>query len=518
MQRALVARSEALADRCRALADRPWLMVGAVWLVVAALLLPALGADPDLFSRVGMGRLVAVTGGVPRVDPFAYTPRHPVWIDHEWLSGVVFYGLANEGGDWALFVFKLAALLVTIALVAGAARVWTPADRLAGLWLLLGFVGCRWVWASTVRSQVFTYLFLALFLRAFVDFERRGRRLPLALLPPVTALWANAHGGFVVGLGLLGLVLVSTVWQAPRGARLVRAWPVAASLAGCVAATLVNPYGTAYWRWLLHAVAMPRPHITEWAPLDVLGAEGVIPNLLVGLLIAGWWLAPARRHPTALLCLAASAACGYRHVRLSAIFVLVAVVYGGGLMSAVVERVLVGRRRETTARSAAILLAGVLPVCAAALLWSLAAPRAFSLDYRAYPVAAVEWLRETAPGGRVLVDFNLGSYAGWRLYPRFRVSLDGRYEEVYPEETARTVADAFDPASPTQRASFDAVSPDYVLLGARSPAFAGRARLAPGWHVAYRDARFAVLSREPPPSGRPAGPPARVRPPWDPLF
>jgi hypothetical protein len=514
----LVARFEAAADRCRALAGHSWLVAGAVWLVVTALLLPVRGADPDLFSRVGMGRLVAVTGGVPLVDPFAYTLRHPVWIDHEWLSGVVFYGLAEWGGDWALFVFKLAALLVTIVLAAGAARLWSPGDRLAAVWLLLGFVGCRWVWASTVRAQVFTYLFLALFLYVFVDFERRGRRVSLALLPPAMALWANVHGGFVVGLGLLGLLLVSTLWQAPRGERLARAWPVAASLAGCVAATLVNPYGPAYWGYVLHAVTMPRPHITEWAPLDVLGGEGVVPNLLLGLVVAGWWLGPARRQPTALLCLVASAFFGYRHVRLSAIFVLVAVVYGGGLMSVAVERVLVGRRRETTARAAAFLLAGVLPVCAAVVAWSLAVPRAFSLDYHAYPVAALEWLRESAPGGRVLVDFNLGSYAGWRLHPRFLVSLDGRYEEVYPEETARTVTDAFDPASPTQQASFRAVSPDYVVLGARSPAFAGRAQFGPDWHVAYRDAHFAVLSRTPPPSGRPAGPPAHVRPPWEPLF
>jgi len=59
--------------------------------------------------------------------------------------------------------------------------------------------------------------------------------------------------------------------------------------------TRVNPYGLAYWRVILDAVTMERLGIGEWAPLDVFGVEGVIPNAFLVLLVAGFWLAPRLR-------------------------------------------------------------------------------------------------------------------------------------------------------------------------------------------------------------------------------
>ena len=64
-------------------------------------------ADPDIFARVAMGRLVLRDGAVPTIDPFAFTQKYPTWIDHEWLSGVVFYLTAVVGGDFGLTLLKL---------------------------------------------------------------------------------------------------------------------------------------------------------------------------------------------------------------------------------------------------------------------------------------------------------------------------------------------------------------------------------------------------------------------------
>jgi hypothetical protein len=515
----LVGRFEAVADRCRVLATRPAVVVAAVWLAVARLILPATTADPDLFARVALGRLVATTGDVPTRDPFAWTERH-AWIDHEWGSGVLFYHLSQLGGDWALNVAKLLLLLGTVALVAAAQRRASGADPVRIVWLLAAFACARFVWGSTIRAQTITYCCLALWLWALVRFERDGARWPLALLPPLMVLWANCHAGFVVGLGFQGVVLVSAVWKAPAGRRLATAWPLGAALAGSVAATLVNPYGLVYWRVVLEGVTMARPHIGEWAPLDVLGVEGVIPNVFLVLLVVGFALVPRLRDPSAIALVAISAVAGYRNLRLSAIFVLVAAVYGSEAMSAVFARLgaLAGDRFERVKRAAAVLLACALPAIAVPVAASVARPRAFALDYAPYPVAALEWLRTHEPGGRLLVDFNLGSYALWRLHPRFQVPIDGRFEAVYTEATAALVADAFDVASPTQAASLDRLAPDYVLLKRTGRAFAGVARFGSDWHVVYQDPAFVLLGRTPPVGGVPAAPASVVPPVWAPLF
>lgn len=60
-------------------------------MIMAWRLLSPSEADPDLFARVAVGRLVQAHGAIPLIDPFAFTPTLPLWIDHEWLSGVVFW-------------------------------------------------------------------------------------------------------------------------------------------------------------------------------------------------------------------------------------------------------------------------------------------------------------------------------------------------------------------------------------------------------------------------------------------
>jgi hypothetical protein len=54
-----------------------------------------------------------------------------------------------------------------------------------------------------------------------------------------------------------------------------------------------------------------------------------------------------------------------------------------------------------------------------------------------YPVREVDILSRARAEGNLAVPFRLGSYATWRLYPRIKVSMDGRYETTYPESTFR---------------------------------------------------------------------------------
>ena len=44
-----------------------------------------------------------------------------------------------------------------------------------------------------------------------------------------------------------------------------------------------------------------------------------------------------------------------------------------------------------------------------------------------------KFLKENNLHGNLLVDFDWGEYCIWKLYPQFKVSIDGRYKTVYPE-------------------------------------------------------------------------------------
>ncbi len=75
-----------------------------------------------------------------------------------------------------------------------------------------------------------------------VEVYRGGARLwPLI---PIFAVWANLHGGFIVGLGVLGISAVIVGLQELWATRkITRAWSIAAVTLGCALATLLNPFG-----------------------------------------------------------------------------------------------------------------------------------------------------------------------------------------------------------------------------------------------------------------------------------
>jgi len=79
-------------------------------------------ADGDLWAKLAVGASVWLRGEVPRHDTFAFTPTLPKYIDHEWGSGTVFYGLLRYGGPSALMALKIVLFLGAIAFALAVAR------------------------------------------------------------------------------------------------------------------------------------------------------------------------------------------------------------------------------------------------------------------------------------------------------------------------------------------------------------------------------------------------------------
>jgi len=114
------------------------------------------------------------------------------------------------------------------------------------------------------RPHVFTLLLLSISM-AIIEADRRGAH-PARIwwLVPITLVWTNLHGGFLVLIGLLGLAAIGAAGEAwlekPRGGR--PNWRPALRWAGlaaaCGAASFVNPYG-----WELHKHVIQYLH-SDW--------------------------------------------------------------------------------------------------------------------------------------------------------------------------------------------------------------------------------------------------------------
>jgi len=487
-----VSSFERFADRLLSLFQKKGWACLLVSLLLFAIFRGDTAVDPDLFARVAAGRLVATTG-VALHDPFAFTQTKPMWIDHEWLSGWLYYQLARSFDDFGLFLFKTIVAGFSILFLMMASNVRRKSAQ-SILGLIVVAWACSYVWVSTVRSQAVTYLCLPILLLGFALFQRNRKLKYIAILPVIMLLWANSHGGFVVGLGLLFLFGCGFL---PTDR--VAAAKIFGVLAVSVLATALNPYGfSIYWQYIIEALSLHRATIGEWSRIEIFSMAAVVPMLFAFLVAHGIWIERSRidlkRDLPAWLLLVASAYFGFKHNRLIAIFYMTAFVFAANYISESLSRIFnvaLARKLERVS----ILLAVMAGIWSLALFIAFFANRdSFSLNRADYPEGALAWLKQNRQSGKVLVDFNNGSYALFRLYPRFKISLDGRYEEVYPDETVKLVSDALDMTSKSQEQSMAKVGPDYALIAQNQSAKFSQ-RYTGQWSMAYSDDKFWIFER-----------------------
>lgn len=445
---------------------------------MAAMLYP--NADPDLWHRLMVGKVFFETGAVLERDIFAYTHIRPLWIDHEWGSGVIFFFLRNYGGDAALFVLKAVLLWMTLSLVLANGREFDDARSPGGplsisvvvVALLLGFT-------PTIRCQTFTYFFFALWLYA-LERIRAGETRWIAVFPATAVVWVNLHGGFLSGIGLIGLFALGEFMSRRRFV------PYLAAIALVLPVTFITPYGLDFWPYILEAATMSRPYITEWAPLSWTTVEGAgFKILLIAALLT-------LRRPfdwTRVIVLAVTAYLGIRHQRHVVFFGITAGVYALPALRNIL-RPWLRRIPEKVRLVAGSSCYGVLILIA--LQTIATTPLKLIENPNWYPVRAVDYLRASPHSGNLLVPFNWGSYALWKLYPKFKVSMDGRFEEVYPNETYDEVT-AFAFGHPGWERILDRYRHDAIVIPVGTKTDLDVRKMSE-WSVAYEDTQAVVFT------------------------
>ncbi len=176
---------------------------------------------------------------------------------------------------------------------------------------------------------------------------------------------------------------------------------------------------------------------------------------------------------------------------------MVCAILGGVYVDAFLRkaRQLFPLRVERLERVVTVAALGVIAFCVVTIARASARSSTYRLDYSAYPVAAIQWLRDQKIEGKLLVDFNNGSFALWRLYPRMTVSMDGRYEAVYAPETDQINTDALQLGTPRSERAINILQPTHALIHLSSTAEELAPSILSSWNVIHRDERYVILSR-----------------------
>jgi len=451
--------------------------------------------DPDLWWHLRTGQWIMETGHVPLSDPFSFTRAGYAWISHEWLSEVAFYELWKHGGAAALIVFSAivtTAGFMLLYLRCPGKKHWAAAAT------VLGALAAAPSWG--VRPQMFTFTLASLLLWLLETGQDRPRLL--FWIPPLFLLWLNLHAGFALGPALLlaygiGLIMETAAGNTPwRQARPI-VLRVLLLLLACLALVPLNPSGTQLYRYpfdTLRSSGM-RSLIGEWRSPDF--HEWLYRPLLLVWLLVLTALASSRSRPKGrvivpLLLTSFAALDAVRHIP---IFLLVAIPTIATALPSASPSLAVSQRRPDSSRFRPLFIGAVLVLMAvfALVRWVSLARNQEAREAEQFPQKAVAFLRAGDHPQRIFVFYDWGGYAIWKLYPEYRVFVDGRadlYGDDLLRQSIKTVVDL----RTGWRDVLDSWKVEAVLVPPTC-ALAQALLLDPGWHAAFSDSKAIILLR-----------------------
>ncbi len=504
--------------------DHVWLVGALVFAFLTGTLLAA--EQTDYWWTVKLGEGLWAAHQLPAADPLAFTSSRQPYVEQQWLAQLVLAAVHDWGGLEAALLLRAAILALTAGLLYYAARragAVAAAAAVACSLAMLSVVG-----GAAIRPQLFAIPLFTLFLLGTTAWA--GRAWTLWALPLAMVAWANLHGSFPLGIALVGIALTARMLgslpaHCPPVAALRRVAAgepsrrLALLLALCLAAMLVTPYGVGIVPWLLDFLRVQSgqtglPFLaTEWLPTSLGTAHGTLFFLGVFLLV----VLLLRAGPPGLadlLRLLVFGALALQAVRSTLWWALVAApVLAWALTVATSRQGLAGAPGAARATPAErgrpqngdrvwipvlnwLLVLGFVLVAALSLPWLrpyglLFAPDRWPIQAPDLPVAAADRLA-ALPARRLYNAMDWGGYLAWRLAPRQRIFVDGRFQ-VYPPRLYQDYF-AIAAAEPGWAERLAAYGVDGIVISrAGQPALLRALGAADAWQAVYCDDYAAVF-------------------------
>lgn len=527
----------------------PRLIVAVLFLAIFAMA-ARVSVDTDTWWHLRTGQWIVAHGTIPHTDPFSFTRLGAPWRIPGWVVQVPLFWLFETFGYAGLNLFTAGLVTLTFALVYPACA-GHPLLRAFTLVLAAAASGIYW----SARPQIVSLALAAAF--ALVLHQYRWRRSNrLWLLPPLMALWANAHGGFAIGFILLGLTLAGQALAAlgagrwplarlfprtertgdgaardhgappeaeraeavipePRGLEPPRApdrqtflW-LSGVAAACVLAVALNPAGAELLTYPFKTVGIGalRDFIQEWQSPNFHNVETQPFLWLLLATFAAVAFSGRRADPTDMALVLGVAYLGFLAGRNMPLLAVVAppllTRHADALVNVVTRRLRPAHADAGSGGPVAAPAAG-LPALNWLLLLALAGVAALKVAVvlpaavnerelaRFTPLNAAAYIRQARPPGPLFNSYNFGAYLTWALYPDYPVYVDGR-TDLYDDAFLREYLDVA-LGRPGYQAVLDRAGARLVLVEADS-LLADRLREAPAWRELYRDAVAVVFGR-----------------------
>jgi hypothetical protein len=412
----------------------------------------------------------------------------------------VLYAFFSAGGVDAVVALRALVLLTCVAMVYLRCR--RQALHGLAMWPVLILVGLGVHEFGGERPQLLSFLFAALFFWVIDHVEQQRDARWLGLLPLIAVLWANSHGGVLLGVVLIMMWSALKFFDAEAPKREKQWWLLCS--AGVFIASLLTPNGILTYRYLFELEgSVLQARTSEYISALQIYTLGHVWSqvwiytyfLLAMVAVFGLWRARQWRPLAVTLFLAAISVSSFRYFMF---FLILAAPY----VASGIERV-IHPRMNLDARLAQlgqlVLVIGLLIVLSVGTLrgnffqGGLYAP--------AYPVAIADFVekfvRQQQVRGRVFNNLEWGGYLLWRLPRQVTLYIDGRMldEARFPPYTHILWATP-QGVQWFEREHFQLVIlPHHGRFDTQHYKLINYLRTRPDWQQVYQDAKGVVFVR-----------------------
>src|SRR4030095_6416972 len=206
----------------------------------------ALLRDGDTGYHIRTGEFIIQNWTIPERDIFSFRSPPIPWTAHEWLSEIIMAIVHSVAGLTGIVIFFSFIIATTYLLLFRMLRQESQDVLLGALIVCFAAVSSTPHWLA--RPHIFSLGITVIWYHLLNEFQYRHKNR-LFLLPLLTLLWVNLHGGYIVGILLLGIYVVGNrvSWitnREPNAQRFLQnSKTLLLIMIICILVSMINPQG-----------------------------------------------------------------------------------------------------------------------------------------------------------------------------------------------------------------------------------------------------------------------------------
>ena len=463
-------------------------------------------SDGDTGYHIRAGDFIIQSGTVPKTDIFSHWTPALSWTAHEWLSEVLMAVVHEHAGLLGIVVLFSLTIAITNVLLFRMLRSEKHEILLPLILTVLAATTSSIHWLA--RPHIFSLMLTVIAYSVLNQFQYRGKN-QLFVLPLLSLLWVNLHGGYIFGLILIFIYLSGNSVALYIGDRseaqehIHKIKLIAKVFVASLLASLCNPQGYRILTFPFELGFDPflMNNVREFLPPNFHEPLTFKYLLLASMALLGLsrgalnWIELGLFILTTYMALYSA-----RYIPLYAIITAPILLR---LLYRLTPNLSMSSVKWITRRSANFssidrrsggyvwITAGILFVLTLGNMSGLHA----EFDDNRFPAKAVEFILAEKIPGNIFNNEEFGDYIIYKAWPKYRVFFDGRsdmYGAALGSEYLKVAQ-----TLPGWQNVLEKHQVDWVLFNTASM-LSSLLKTNPGWHIIYSDPVASIFVRDKP--------------------